>query len=141
SRKFLLLGDPAMRIGLPQNEVKITSINDFELENEHSQSLNLRALDQAVLSGYITNDDGSINTSFSGEATIQVYDANRFIELPNFQNRDVYGCYTPNCRFRVQNDMIFNGQVSVSAGRFNSRFIIPSDIAYSKHQGRILIYG
>ena len=140
SRKFLLLGDPAMRIGLPQNEVKITSINDFELDDNNSQNLNLRALDQAVLSGFVTNDDGTINTSFTGEATIQVYDANRFIELPNFQDRDTKGCYTPNCQYRVQNDMIFNGQVSVTAGSFNSRFIIPNDIAYSNDEGRILIY-
>lgn len=140
SRKFLLLGDPAMRIGLPQNEVKITSINDFQLDGENSQSLNLRALDQAVLSGYVTNNDGSINSSFTGEATIKVYDANRYIELPNFLERDTKGCFTPNCQYRVQNDMIFNGQVSVTAGSFNSRFIIPNDIAYSNDKGRILIY-
>ena len=140
SRKFILLGDPAMRMGLPQSQVRISAINEFDLESDSSQNLTLRALDQAQLTGFVANADGTVNSSFNGEATIQVFDANRYLELPNFQNRSA-GCYTPNCQYRVQNDMIFNGQVTVSNGRFSSRFIIPNDIAYSDDNGRILIYG
>jgi len=139
SRKFILLGDPTMRIGLPQNEVKLTTINDTDLLNPSTESITLRALDQAVLNGYVSGPDGSTNTEFNGEATVQVYDANRFIELPNFQGRE-NGCITPNCQYRVQNDVIFSGQVTVTNGQFSSRFIIPNDIAYSNEYGRILVY-
>jgi hypothetical protein len=139
SRKFILLGDPSMRIGLPQNEVKLASINDTNLQDLSSSTFRLRALDQAVLSGFVSDGSGGINTAFNGEASVQVYDANRFLELPNFQGRE-NGCITPNCQYRLQNDVIFSGLVTVTDGRFSSRFIVPNDIAYSEEFGRILVY-
>lgn len=139
SRKFILLGDPTMRIGLPQNEVKIASINDTNLLDVTSGTFTLRALDQAMLRGFVSDGAGGINTSFNGEATVQVYDANRFLELPNFQGRE-NGCITPNCQYRLQNDVIFSGLVTVTDGQFSSRFIVPNDIAYSDEFGRILAY-
>jgi hypothetical protein len=137
SRKFILLGDPAMRIGLPRNQVELTSINDIDL-TESNQTINLRALDQAVVSGFVANADGSVNTSFNGEANVQVYDADRFVALRPLAN----GCsFIPNnCSIRQQNDLIFNGQVTVANGIFSSRFIIPNDIAYSDQNGRVLVY-
>lgn len=141
SRMFILLGDPAMRIGLPKQETQISTINDVNLTANPDTVLVLRALDQATLTGNILSPDGSINTGFNGEATVQVYDADRFIGLPNFQRRDISGCYTPGCHYRVQNDVIFNGRVSVTNGEFSSRFIIPNDIAYSNQSGRVLVYG
>ena len=139
SRKFILLGDPTMRMGLPQNEVKIATVNDTNLLDPNTGIFTLRALDQAVLRGFVSDGSGGINTTFNGEATVQVYDANRFLELPNFQGRE-NGCITPNCQYRLQNDVIFSGQVSVTGGQFSSRFIVPNDIAYSDEFGRILVY-
>jgi len=141
SRKFVLLGDPAMRIGLPRSTVAISDINGTPPATGAQPPIALRALDQATISGNLLNPDGSVNTAFNGEATIQVFDADRFVELPNFERRETAGCYTPGCQYRTQNDVIFSGRVSVSNGSFSSRFIIPNDIAYSDTTGRILIYG
>jgi len=136
SRKFILLGDPAMRIGLPRNQVEITNINETDL-TDNNETINLRALDQAVVTGFVSNPDGSINTNYNGEASVQVYDADRFVALRPLAN----GCnFIPNCSIRLQNDLIFNGQVSVTNGMFSSRFIVPNDIAYSDQNGRVLVY-
>ncbi|MCH8523343.1 MAG: type IX secretion system sortase PorU [Balneolales bacterium] len=135
SRKFLLLGDPAMRIGLPRNKAQITRINGLDVP-ENGPPVALRALDQAVISGVMKNPDGSTNTLFNGEAAVQVFDADRFIGIPPNTCNNL-----PGCSYRVQTDIIFNGRVSVTNGEFTGRFIIPNDIAYADTTGRILIYG
>lgn len=139
SRKFILIGDPAMRIGLPQQQVAINGINDMN-PVESSETLTVRALDQATVTGFVRNTDGSINTGFNGQANIMVYDAERFVRIPFFPNRPNYVCSLPGCQYRVQNDLIFNGQVTVVNGEFSSRFIVPNDIAYSDNKGRVLVY-
>ena len=135
SRKFVLLGDPAMRIGLPRNKARITAINGLTVP-ENGPAVNLRALDQAVINGVMENSDGSVNTAFTGEAAIQVYDADRFIGIPPSACNNL-----PGCSYRVQTDVIFNGRVSVTNGEFTGRFIVPNDISYADTTGRILIYG
>jgi hypothetical protein len=136
SRKFVLLGDPAMRIGLPQNQASISAINNQPI-NTNGTPVTLRALDQASVSGEIRNPDGTVDVNFTGEADIQVYDADRFVRI----TRIAFCSNLPGCQYRVQNDVIFSGRVSVNQGVFNSQFIIPNDIAYSDAPGRILIYG
>jgi hypothetical protein len=136
SRKFILLGDPALRIGLPQKQATISAINAQPV-SAGDTPVSLRALDQASVSGEIRNSDGSVDVNFTGEADIQVFDADRFVRItriPSCTNM-------PGCLYRVQNDVIFSGRVSVNQGLFNSQFIIPNDIAYSDTTGRILIYG
>ncbi|KPP97032.1 MAG: C25 family peptidase [Bacteroidetes bacterium HLUCCA01] len=135
SRKFVLLGDPAMRIGLPRSQAQITQINTQNTDS--GNRVTLRALDQARINGVITNPDGSINTGFNGEAAIQVYDADRFISIAQRVNCNSL----PGCQYRVQNDVIFSGRVSVTNGAFTGRFIVPNDIAYDDTTGRILLYG
>lgn len=135
SRKFILLGDPAMRIGLPRTRASLSTINGVEI-SETGAPVTLRALDQAVITGFIQQPDGSVNTTFNGEAAIQVFDADRFIGIPAALCSSL-----PGCSYRVQNDLIFNGRVSVTNGEFTGRFIVPNDIAYAENTGRILLYG
>jgi hypothetical protein len=138
-RKFILLGDPAMRIGLPRNRMNVTSINGSELLEE--QTIQVRALDQVNIEGYVLNDDGSVNSSYTGEATVRVFDASRFEELPDLAWRQTSNCFTEGCGWRVQTDLLFSGRVSVENGRYTSRFIVPKDISYSDSTGRIQVYG
>jgi hypothetical protein len=49
-------------------------------------------------------------------------------------------CNIRNCAYGVQNDVVFSGKVSVTNGRFSSRFILPRDISYSDSTGRVVMY-
>jgi hypothetical protein len=140
-RKFILLGDPAMRIGLPRNRMDLTSINEYDLTQPIEETIRIRALDQVNINGHVLNDDGSVNTTYNGEATVRVFDASRFEELPDLPWRQTSNCFTPGCGWRVQNDLLFSGRVSVQNGVFSSRFIVPKDISYSDSTGRIQVYG
>ncbi len=132
SRKFVLLGDPATRIGLPESRMRITTINNTAVG---STPIQLRALDEAQIKGVVMNPDETVNTTFNGQASVKVYDAVRFVPMTQLTN-----CNIRNCAYGVQNDVVFSGKVTVVNGRFESRFIIPKDISYSDSTARIVLY-
>ena len=139
SRKFLLLGDPAMRIGLPEYQVNVTHINEETIPSD-SELLELRALDQVSISGHVTYPDGSMNTTFDGEANVRVFDARRLVSYPDREWVADNNCYLSECGYFVQTDALFSGRVSVTGGAFSSQFIIPKDVSYSRDPGHVQVY-
>lgn len=139
TRKFILLGDPAMRIGLPRQEASIDRIQNQAVTG--SQPVTLRALDTVTIDGSVKNSDGSINTNYNGELNLKVYDGVRVVQLPQREWMETLQCFTRNCSFRDQNDLLFNGRVSVNNGSYTARFVVPKDISYSQNRGRLLVYG
>lgn len=137
SRKFMLMGDPAMRFGLPSYETKLTEINGQTVQNRDS-TFTLRALDQVQLKGEMVDNAGNRMTNFNGEVEVQVFDAKRTVRLPN--RSWLPSCYIDDCSYEVQNDVLFNGRVTVKNGAFDSQFIVPKDISYSDSTGRIMFY-
>lgn len=138
SRKFILLGDPAMRIGLPHDNINISEINGESVEDN---TINLRALDRVSIKGEVLGSNNTVNTAFNGEATLRVFDVERFVDYPDLDWVSAGNCLNePGCGYKVQNDIIFNGRVSVNNGNFASEFIVPKDIAYSDSKGLIQVY-
>jgi len=138
SRKFILLGDPAMRIGLPQRKMDITRINNVATSKD--STLQIHALDHVNIQGDVMNSDSTINAGFNGQVNVRVYDASRYVKLPDRSWMQTYGCYLKDCRYKVQSDILFNGRVSVKNGQFSANFIVPKDISYSNRKGKILLY-
>lgn len=139
ARKFILLGDPAMRIGLPEQQTKITRINDVDLELSPDSTIQIRALDTMSLEGRVTDSQGNPLPDYDGETTITVFDSERVV---NLSGRDWIPerCYTDNCQYSVETDILFNGRVSVQNGEFSTEFIIPRDITFTPDNGRVLAY-
>ena len=136
SRKFVLLGDPAMSMGLPEKQIEITSING--ITDFSTGPLQIRSLDRMTIAGQVSDANGLPDTDFNGEGVVRVFDASRLESLPN---PDVTcGLLQPECGFRVQNDVLFNGRVSIVNGKFSTEFIVPKDIAYSDSLARIHVY-
>ncbi|MEX0778363.1 MAG: type IX secretion system sortase PorU [Balneolales bacterium] len=138
SRKFILLGDPAMRIGLPDNNINISKINGDPIGEN---TFKFKALDKVSIEGEVKGSNNTINTAFNGEATLRVFDVERFVDYPNLSWVNNSNCLnTAGCGYNVQNDIIFNGRVSVTNGRFSSEFIVPKDISYSDSKGMVQVY-
>jgi hypothetical protein len=147
SRKFILLGDPALRFALPDKPVSVNSINGVDLESNPDTTLNIRALDTVNLSGSVNDYDGSVLTSFNGEATLTVFDAPRTLRIPTDRvwYEDENDCYLDDgsgepCTYQNETDIIFKGKVNVTNGTFNSTFIIPKDISFSPDQARVVVF-
>jgi len=129
NRKFNLLGDPAMRIGLPERRVSV------EVPAE------LRAFEEATVSGTVRQLDGSLDASYSGEVTLTVFDAARIVDLPEDACCSL-GDSNGNRRsdYQIQNDRIFSGRAAVAGGRFTATFLVPQDISYSGQTARVAAY-
>ena len=138
ARKFILLGDPAMRIGFPETEIDLTHINGKEIPVD--SLIDLRALDRVTLSGQVSRPNGSVHSTFDGEANVRVFDAKRLVSYPDFDWVAASNCYLDDCGYFVQTDALFSGRVSVSGGLFQSEFIIPKDVSYSSDPGRVQVY-
>lgn len=139
SRKFILLGDPAMRIGLPRNRTLVSDINNTQIADLPPDSiLTLPSLAKMSVGGLVQDQNQNTLPDFQGEAQFTVLDANRYVSYSD--KSWAPSCYLPQCQYRVQNDRLFNGTLSVQNAQFNAEFIIPEDISYSDTTGRILVY-
>ena len=130
NRKFNLLGDPAMRIGLPERPVRITAVNGVPLGAGATPEL--RAFEVARVEGEVLGAGGAVDPAFEGVVSLTVFDAARQIELPVRVNTP--GFYT------TQTDPIYAGRASVRAGRFAAEFLVPQDVSYSGLPARISAY-
>lgn len=130
SRKFNLLGDPTMRLGIPSHEAKVESVNNVAVDEQSAQ---VRALDRITIAGAMHTLNGSIDTDFNGTVDVTVFDAMRRVAIPEV---DVM----PVPYYTVREDLIWRGDVKATNGRFAATFVVPKDISYSNEPGRIALY-
>ena len=122
-RNFTLLGDVALQLNYPEHSVQLTSVPDT-----------LKALDQASVSGFVSDRSGALLSDFSGIAHVKVFDKSSQITSLNND-----GAPNPHA-FEVHRNVLFSGVASVQNGLFNFDFVVPRDIDYSFGQGRISAY-
>jgi hypothetical protein len=130
NRKFNLLGDPSMRVGIPARNIAVESINGVPLDQQSGQ---IRALDRVSMAGAVRNTDGNVDEGFEGVVEVTVFDAERRIPIEDQRNM-------PTPYYEVREDLIWRGQVQARQGRFLATFVVPKDISYSNQPGRLSIY-
>ena len=65
------LGDPAMKLNMPEPNIKITKMNNVDI----TQSLDtIKALSYVKFEGEVTNSNNEILNDFKGEIAITVFD-------------------------------------------------------------------
>ncbi len=127
---YALLGDPALTFGAPTNRVVLDSINGQAL----TTSTQLSAGQQVRMTGHVEDADGQEITDFTGTLSARVYDNVETITCKN--NASASTAFTFTNRTKV----LFNGQDSVQAGRFDLSFVMPADINFSDEEGRVVFY-
>ena len=130
SRKFNLLGDPTLRLGMPEREAAVETING---ERVTEAPLQMRALDQVTIAGTVRTPEGNVDEGFDGQVAVTVFDAVRRVSL-------IEQVYMPTPYYIVREDLIWRGDVQVNDGRFAATFVVPKDISYSNEPGRISAY-
>ena len=71
TRKFTLLGDPAMQLDYPHNNVVTTTVDSKPISAAHDT---LKALSQITIKGQIQDNTGKLLNSFNGTISPTVYD-------------------------------------------------------------------
>ncbi|MGV3631894.1 MAG: type IX secretion system sortase PorU [Bacteroidota bacterium] len=131
-RSFNLIGDPALRLALPQYRIVTDSINSFSPE---LYTDTLPALSKAVIKGHVEDFNGNLITDFNGQINPTIYDKKKTIQTLG-QNDD-----SPVIPFETQKNILYKGKCSVTNGKFEFSFIVPKDIRYDYGFGKISLYG
>ena len=139
TRKFALLGDPAMRLAYPNSNIVLDSVNSKMIgANDTLVSGKLYTFKGSVMaprSGAITgNNSTSTNTSFNGTLYFTLYD--KQITRTTLKNDPA----TAAANYQAQENILYAGLVSVANGKFTVSFVLPLDISYAPGKAKISMY-
>ncbi len=121
SHSFVLLGDPALRLSLPENQVVVTEINDRPVVEGECDSAEV--LSTVTVKGIIADADGTILETFNGTLFPTVYDRPTVTQTLANDNDGT------EVQFTQQNSILYRGQTPVRAGAFEYSFIVPRDVS------------
>jgi hypothetical protein len=126
-RNFTLLGDPSMKLAIPEQKVIITSVNESPVSEIPDT---LKALSKVNVSGRIEGMHGNILNDFEGIVYHTVYDKENYITTLGNDGSSPFN-------FTSRSNIIYKGKASVAEGEFSFSFIVPKDIGYNYGYGKI----
>ena len=132
--KFLLLGDPALRLSYPKDtyKVEVTEVNELEAD---ASTINIQALGNTVIKGQILNQDGDVATEFNGTLESVIFDAIQTLttkgNTTSGTNENIAQDYTD------YTNQIFAGKTEIKDGLFEIRFVTSKDILNKKGHGKM----
>jgi hypothetical protein len=131
TRKFVLLGDPALKFAIPEHDVITSTINNISVEENIDT---LKALAEITITGEMRDYQGNKLTDFNGVLYPIVYDKPaKYSTLGNDE-----GSY-PSV-FYLQKNPVYKGKATITNGEWEFSFIVPKDIAYEYGNGKISYY-
>ncbi len=122
NRNFVLLGDPSMKLAIPELPIRWTSVPDT-----------LHASEKTTLKGEIYDPvSGTTDTGFTGTAYVSVYD-----KPVQFKTLGAAG---PAATYEEFRNKLFEGTVSVLNGKFEVNFVTPGEEAAGVRKGLVSVY-
>jgi hypothetical protein len=131
SKNFTLLGDPALKLAIPQYNAGTQSINGNSITTSIDTA---EALSKVTVSGYIEDGNGTKLVDYNGTLYPRVYDKTYLVQtLAN-------DAKSQKTNFEIQNSVLFNGKASITNGEFTFSFMVPKDIVLSYGYGKLSYY-
>jgi hypothetical protein len=127
---FILLGDPALALAVPEYLVQTDSLNGMEASEATDT---LKAFSHVMISGHLTDISNQPMNNFNGTIYPSVFDKNLPVTTLSNDGGDPF-------QFETQENLLFKGKASVKNGRFSFDFMVPKDITYSFGKGKIVYY-
>lgn len=125
--KYVLIGDPALRVSIPQYFTRIDSINS----TSGNDTAFVQALQKMRITGSILKPDSTFWSNYNGDISLKVLDVDKLISMID---------YGQSFNWRVDGGIIFKGTAKVQNGKWQIEFIVPKDISYTNGNGKILAY-
>lgn len=132
NRNFSLLGDPSMKLALPENDIVITSLQTT------GGSDTLKSFASITLAGEIQTGN-SLRTDFSGTATITLLDKLVTITTPGDPDEQK-NPPSPPFTYSDEAGVLYKGQASVSNGAFSATFTMPAGLSNELAEGRLMLH-
>ncbi len=119
--KYVLLGDPAMTVAMPEMQVNISVTPDT-----------ITALAPVSVSGAVTDDVGDTLLDFNGKAIVRLFDTSRHVIYKSAANVPVH--------YTVDGGTIFRGLFAVTSGLFEAEAVVPADITFGADDARVVAF-
>lgn len=133
--RYVLIGDPALRLNVPTWRVVIDSINNHPTNDTGDELIQLKAGQTATLVAHIETPDGQLVTDWNGTVSTTLFDVEQTITCRNNDNSA-----SAPLSYNAWNKTLFNGTDSVRSGRIRTTLPIPIDISYSTAPARLVMY-
>lgn len=129
--RFVFMGDPAMRLSTPSNIVQLLTINGEAVDLD--KQLTLAALENATITGQVTDPFGNKLDTFSGSVTVELYDALKSITTHGNNDSSVEV-------FDTDGTKLFAGSAPVNNGEFTLHISMPSMITDNFREAALSMY-
>lgn len=130
--RYVLLGDPAMRLAIPENSVVLESIDGVEV-NEENQ-VTVKVLGKSVFRGAVVDIHGVKMTDFNGWMSMSLYDAeqsNIAVTKEKDQTETV---------FEEQGERLYTGRAKVVDGEFEVSIVLPPEVSHNFRNATLNMY-
>ncbi|WP_033147607.1 type IX secretion system sortase PorU [Prevotella sp. P6B1] len=131
--QYTLLGDPALRLATPKQQIVVDSINGRATD----EIIKLAAGSIVKVTGHIMLDQ-AIDTDFNGTVNLSVRDAEETItcRLNNTGSDGAEKAFV----YKDRTKYLYRGADQVTDGTFHITFSIPKDISYTDGNGLMTLY-
>ena len=127
--QYVLLGDPALRLKLPEYRLRVDKVNGVEVGNPIQAS----AGSMLVVEGSVVTRKGTPIDDFDGLLYANMFDC---IEDVNTLDNSGLGSF----EYTAYNKMLFSGTGTVKNGSFEVNIPVPMDISYKNESGMLNLY-
>ncbi len=136
-RVIFFVGDPAMPLAFPKQSVRITTLNDRPISQATDT---LKALSRVKFGGEVLDPSGNLLTDYNGVLEAKVFDKDLQRQtLGNDGVRDNQNRLLI-MDFKTLGEVLFNGQATVTNGRFEFEFVMPRDTQIPVGNGKVSLY-
>ena len=136
NRLVFFIGDPAMKLSIPQPDIRLTKVNDVPIVDGVEV---LQALSTAKIEGEIVDAQGNALNDYTGTLTATIYD--KEIERTTLGNDGTQaGGSVITLDYNTLGEIIFRGQASITNGKFEFDFVVPRDIGIPVGNGKVSFY-
>ena len=127
-----LMGDPALRLSMPQNRVVVTEINSKAVAEGVDDTATV--LSRVVIRGEVQDTAGQLLSDFNGMIYPIVFDREQMASTLANDNPGT------EVAFRQQKTVLYHGSHEVKGGRFEYSFLVPKDVAYQYGYAKLSHY-
>ena len=129
--QYTLLGDPALHLATPKQEIVVDSINGVAA----CDGVKLAAGSVVRIAGHIMNGDDA-DGDFNGIVSLSVRDAEETITCRMNNTSETEEAFV----YKDRTKTLYQGADSVANGEFHITFAIPKDISYTDGSGLMTLY-
>lgn len=124
-------GDPMLPMRVPRDKVTVTTFNSVPVNGD---AIEVNPLETQTIEGTILDDSGNVDTSFTGELTITIYDGKHTVTTASTADTT-----NPAIDIDLDEGILQEVKLEVNQGRFNGEFAFAIP-AYSGNGNRVSLY-